>query len=315
LSLILFSVLFSMGGPMEFMTFFPLIMGCLFMVVAIVAAVTVFPKFIALVFSMVPEDKAGTKITRHDEVLWVLMFATLIAYATITHFCGTHLWGCFIAGMSFATNHDAHRVWVRQVKRVTCWFLRIFFASTLAWSIPVESLFDATALWKGTLMGIGPCVLTKVLCAPFMGRPKWVIGWAMVGRAEFAYFIAIMAKSLKMMSDELFAVLIWALIYATIFAPLVFRYVLTKYMATVDAEREAEREPEPIAADSSLRNVPELPNLDLQMEDIDARHDPTLGQAGLPGDNDIKTYKMALKTGEVEPFESQPSQPSKKTLG
>ena len=26
----------------------------------------------------------------------------------------------------------------------------------------------------------------QVICAPFMGKPKWVIGWAMVGRAEFA---------------------------------------------------------------------------------------------------------------------------------
>merc|ERR1712137_663037 len=56
------------------------------------------------------------------------------------------------------------------------------------------------------------------------------IGWAMVGRAEFAYFIAIMAKSLKMMDDTLFAILIWALIYATIFAPLIFRKVLMRYM-------------------------------------------------------------------------------------
>ena len=35
-------------------------------------------------------------------------------------------------------------------------------------------------------MGIGPCILTKVVCAFFMGDARWVIGWAMVGRAEFA---------------------------------------------------------------------------------------------------------------------------------
>jgi len=26
----------------------------------------------------------------------------------------------------------------------------------------------------------------QVFCAPFMGKARWVIGWAMVGRAEFA---------------------------------------------------------------------------------------------------------------------------------
>merc|ERR1719433_2194451 len=133
--------------------------------------------------------------------------------------------------MSFATRHEAHHVWVKQVKRVTCWFIRIFFAATLAWSIPVQQLFSLEAFWKGSIMGIGPCILMKVLCAPFMGKPRFVIGWAMVGRAEFAYFIAIMAKSLKMMDDSLFAILIWSLVYATIFAPLIFRCVLKRYMA------------------------------------------------------------------------------------
>lgn len=31
-----------------------------------------------------------------------------------------------------------------------------------------------------------PCAAVEVICAPFMGKPRWVIGWAMVGRAEFA---------------------------------------------------------------------------------------------------------------------------------
>jgi len=84
-------------------------------------------------------------------------------------------------------------------------------------------------------MGIGPCILMKVFCALFMGKSKWVIGWAMVGRAEFAYFIAIMAKSLKMMDDDLFAVLIWSLIYATIFAPLIFRCVLRRFVESQKA--------------------------------------------------------------------------------
>merc|ERR1712048_304480 len=155
-------------------------------------------------------------------------------YGQITHLCGTHLWGCFIAGMSFSHDHHAHHVWVRQVKRLTWGFMRLFFACTLAWAIPVNDLFSLEAFWKGTLMGIGPCILTKVLCGPFMGDSRWVIGWAMVGRAEFSYFIAIMAKSVKMMEEKVFAIIIWALVYATIFAPLVFRKVLSRYLAKVD---------------------------------------------------------------------------------
>jgi len=95
-------------------------------------------------------------------------------------------------------------------------------------------------------MGIGPCVLTKVLCGPFMGDSRWVIGWAMVGRAEFSYFIAIMAKSVKMMEEKVFAIIIWALVYATIFAPLVFRKVLARYLAKTQSSN-----PEPVSPNSS----------------------------------------------------------------
>merc|ERR1712072_1113661 len=189
------------------------------MVVAIIFATKGFPSLIKFILSKIPETKPHAKVTRHDEVMFMLMFATLLAYAHITYMCGTHLWGCFIAGMSFASEKHAHRIWVKQVKRNTVWFLRTFFACTLAWSIPVDALFSLDAFWKGTLMGIGPCILTKVCCGPFMGDAKGVIGWAMVGRAEFAYFIAIM---------------VWALIYATVFAPLIFRKVLGNYMSKLN---------------------------------------------------------------------------------
>merc|ERR1719469_1443431 len=79
-------------------------------------------------------------------------------------------------------------------------------------------------------MGLGPCVLTKVLCAPCMGKARFVIGWAMVGRAEFAYLIAQMAAAGGMIDSKTFSVCIWALLYATILAPFIFRMVLNKYI-------------------------------------------------------------------------------------
>jgi Kef-type K+ transport system membrane component KefB len=257
LSLIIFNVLFSVGPCMTFATFIPTICGIVFMVVAIIFATKGFPSLIKLMLSKIPETKPDAKVTRHDEVMFMLMFATLVVYAHITYMCGTHLWGCFIAGMSFASEKHAHHIWVKQVKRNTVWFLRTFFACTLAWSIPVDALFSWDAFLKGTLMGIGPCILTKVCCGPFMGDAKWVIGWAMVGRAEFAYFIAIMANSQKLMSDDLFAILVWALIYATIFAPLVFRKVLGKYMSKLNSGK-AESAQKPSLVHSATGSLPVL---------------------------------------------------------
>merc|ERR1719421_1727929 len=94
-------------------------------------------------------------------------------------------------------------------------------------------------------MGIGPCILSKVLCAPCMGAHRWVVGWAMVGRAEFAYLIAQMAFANNMMDPEVFAIVIWALLWATVFAPLIFRIVLKRY------------------ADANLKDAPPPPDEDV----------------------------------------------------
>uniref|UniRef100_A0A7S2JCM2 Cation/H+ exchanger transmembrane domain-containing protein n=1 Tax=Alexandrium andersonii TaxID=327968 RepID=A0A7S2JCM2_9DINO len=241
LSLVLFNILFSLGGDFHvFSTVISPIIGIAFMLVAMYAAVKFWPWAIEQkLLPMVPDERdelasglGRIRLTK-DEVLFLGMMAVLVVYALITHLLGTHLWGCFMAGMSFACLQPvghAHHVWVTQTKRITTWMVRIFFACTVAFSIPVADLMSFNAFWKGTLMGIGPCILTKVSCAFFMGPPRFVIGWAMVGRAEFAYLIAQMAAAASMIDEETFSICIWALLYATIFAPFVFRYLLNNYI-------------------------------------------------------------------------------------
>merc|ERR1719163_621703 len=62
LSLILFSVLFSVGDDMTFLTFLPLILGCVFMVLAVGAAVSIWPKLIGWLLSVIPDKKADQKL-------------------------------------------------------------------------------------------------------------------------------------------------------------------------------------------------------------------------------------------------------------
>uniref|UniRef100_A0A7S4SWC8 Cation/H+ exchanger transmembrane domain-containing protein n=1 Tax=Alexandrium monilatum TaxID=311494 RepID=A0A7S4SWC8_9DINO len=241
LSLVLFNILFSLGGDFDmFKTVWAPIIGISFMLIAMYGAVHFWPKVIdGMIMPQAPERRDGTQTgvrrfqLERDELLFLLQIILLVAYSMITHLLGTHLWGCFIAGMSFAClspPHHAHHVWVKQTKRMTTWMIRIFFSCTVAFSIPVMKLLSISAFWKGSILGIVACVLTKVCCAPFMGPPRWVIGWAMVGRAEFAYLIAQMALAGNMLDEESFSIVIWALLYATVFAPFVFRYLLNQYV-------------------------------------------------------------------------------------
>jgi len=244
LSLILFNILFSIGdgtGAITFMdTFFWSVVGVGFMIVATVMAVVFWPCMIQKVLlpcaeriAKLSSDEVDPKLPYKDQALFFLMLCMLLGYATITFVCGTHLWGCFIAGMSFAClepHGHAHEVWVKQTKRVTSWMIRIFFSCTVAFSIPVTSLISVEAFWKGAIMGAGPCIFTKVVCAIFMGPSRFVIGWAMVGRAEFAYLIAQMALSGGLLDSDTFSIVIWALLWATIFAPFAFKCLLNRYV-------------------------------------------------------------------------------------
>merc|ERR1719424_2284090 len=211
------------------MTFLPAIIGVIAMTGTVIFAATYAEPVILGIVAMAPK-KPEKKLSPEDELLFFVMMVMVIVFGTGFFYTGTHLWGCFMAGMCLAKLHVAHHVWVKQTKRVTSWMIRIFFACTVAFSIPIGQLLSLEAFWKGTIMGIGPCIATKVLCAFWTGKMKFIIGWAMVGRAEFAYLIAQLAASSNMMSAEVFSVVIWSLLYATVFAPFLFRSVLNSFV-------------------------------------------------------------------------------------
>lgn len=247
LSLIIFNVLFSITAPGGFdiitCVVFP-VLGCIFMAGGGSLGISFWPQTIKRLYDKLPKASGEKTLSRYDEALLFILFALLIGYGTLTFFLGTHLWGCFVAGMSFASIHHAHHLWKQQTKRWTVWMLRIFFSCTVAFAIPIDKMLTVEAFGWGSVVGIAACILPKVVCAFFMGEARFVIGWAMVGRAEFAYLIAEMAKSGGIMNDDVFAIVIWALFYATIFAPFVFRYVLARYAKRIEDRDKAAAESE-----------------------------------------------------------------------
>merc|ERR1719221_655386 len=211
----------------------------------------------------------------------------------------------------FEPEGHAHHVWVKQTKRLTSWMIRIFFCSTVAFAIPVTQLLSFEAFWKGSIMGIGPCVATKVLCALYMGKSRFVIGWAMVGRAEFAYLIAQMGAAGNMISKKTFSILIWALLWATILAPFIFRYVLARYVRENNIQvgvkgghggHDAEHAKEGWTDDEAEHNKPDsIDTTDINL-DMDPIKPKTLGAQEAtvkPWDEDILENTKAKKKGKA----------------
>lgn len=311
LSLILFNILFSLGGEFDIISVvvYPIV-GIVFMAIGMYGAMAFWPRFLdGWLLKKLPVAE-GKKVSYSDEVLFLTMIIVLCVYGTITHFLGTHLWGCFIAGMSFAClspPHHAHHVWSKQTKRVTSWMIRIFFACTVAFSIPLDKLMSFDAFWKGSIMGIGPCILTKVCCGPFMGKEKWVIGWAMVGRAEFAYLIAQMAAAGNMLSEDMFSIVIWSLLWATVWAPFIFRIVLNRYIASeglvIGKSDEHAHDAERFDDEESLPPQQSTPQ--------DAQ-DTTAMEAA---NKDYKSKVIDLEDIKVQPFDKDASPVSPATYG
>ncbi|CEL94064.1 unnamed protein product [Vitrella brassicaformis CCMP3155] len=229
-SLIAFIILQQLGqeggniGQIVGLTF---LYAVLMLVGGAAIAMFVFPPVMTWLLAKIPIDQKASFQPR-DQVQFFIMFVTLCLYGYLADLIGSHLLGCFVAGMSFTMVPRSHTIWKRQTKRGVNWLLRLFFAATVGFAIPVDSLFTVDAFWKGLVIGLLPCIGGKILAGLHMGQPRWIIGWAMVGRAEFAFLVAQSAHQLGLMSKEVFAYVIWGLLWATIITPFAFKYVLTQ---------------------------------------------------------------------------------------
>ena len=235
-------------------TILPFVQAAAFVVVGLCLSVSMFPSIARYVLKprgllrlLLGLDSA---IKVKDEVHLSVMFGFFLGFAYIGHVIGSSLLGAFVAGTTtllvwsdddhkgyagilFAKVPRSHHLWRRQLKHINHWLLRIFFASTIAFSIQVSELLTWPAFWKGTVLGVIPCLGGKLLCGVFTGDIRWVVGVAMMARGEFAYLVAEQANHLDMLEDNQFAIILWALLWATLLAPVMFGYALDRCVVCI----------------------------------------------------------------------------------
>ena len=202
-----------------------------FVGVAAYASNKLVPRAVSTVLMKISEhDKASVQPA--DEMHLLIMAGGLVAFAYVGYLIGSHLLGVFVAGILFCRVPRSMMVWKRQVKRIVHWLMRFFFGATVAFSIPLETLLDGKLFAQGVVIAIIPTVVAKLTSGLALGKNRWVVGWAMVGRGEFAYLVADTAQQLtnesgeRMMSRDVYVAVMWALLIATVVAPVTFRHVL-----------------------------------------------------------------------------------------
>jgi Kef-type K+ transport system membrane component KefB/predicted amino acid-binding ACT domain protein len=207
------------------------------------AAVNVMPRIKQLINRA--GESRGASLQPRDEVHILIMAVFVVFFGWIGALIGSHLLGTFVAGMLFTNVPRSGLVWGRQVKRIVNWMMRLFFSASIAFSIPVSIMFTTEAFWKGAILAAVPCIGGKLLSGLFMGDIKWLVGWAMVARGEFAYLVAQTAKDTGcvscsangvtglqpfMLSAKGYSALVWALLWSTVMAPICFKLVLKVFV-------------------------------------------------------------------------------------
>ncbi len=161
-----------------------------------------------------------------------------------------------------------------QLKRIIRWLIRIFFASSVGFNVPIKKMLSLEAFLNGLVLGAVPGILCKVVSG-LAGRNKWkslgerqraskasimtrfglvqpiqyLVGMAMVARGEFAFLVALSASKMTlpdaedggsggvMLREEVYAALTWGLVWALVLAPFLFKWALSVYMSASPIQR------------------------------------------------------------------------------
>jgi Kef-type K+ transport system membrane component KefB len=196
----------------------------------------------------------------HGKVELAIMFAILLGLMPATHYTkASYLMGAFVAGLSFCTSHSLHTIFVRQFKRLLQWLMRIFFAASIGFQVPIKDLFKGHVLWQGSLFTLA---LIGKLAVGFMvpnftqakSFTKWhlrdclITGFSMAAEGEFAFVIAVFAVENGLIDKDLYASIILAVLLSTIVPPFLLRFTINYY------NKKAEQELQDMANDEMDRN-------------------------------------------------------------
>ena len=128
-----------------------------------------------------------------------LMFLFLFAMMPATYYAkSSFLMGAFLSGLVFCRNHDVHVRFVTQFKRLLQWLMRIFFAASIGFQVPIKDFGSGKVIGYGILftlallgkLAVGFMVPNFNVCDKYKGlhlRDCLCTGFSMVRRSSIKY--------------------------------------------------------------------------------------------------------------------------------
>jgi len=241
IALVILSQLQAFAGdevPTTLDMIIPVVSALAFLLVGGSLAVFVLPKFLnRLILDRIEE---GTHHNREWMSLAIMFLLFLGLFPATYAAKASPLMGAFLAGLVFCSNEGAHHMFLSQFKRVLQWLLRIFFAASIGFQVPIQMFANFTVLWQGSVfalalvgkIAVGFMVPNFSPTTMFKGmhlRDCLVVGFSMMAEGEFAFVIAVFAVSNGMITEELYASVVLAVLFSTILAPFFLRYSISYF--------------------------------------------------------------------------------------
>ena len=143
------------------------------------------------------------------------------------HYAGSsHLLGAFLGGLMFCTDHTVHHAWTNQIKRILHWMLRIFFAATIGFEVPIQE-FDNWTVISGGLIYF-TAIIGKIATGLLSGKPLktesfLTVAFSMSAWGEFAFILATTSFSMGNINKDSFASVLMAVLLSVIISPFLLR--------------------------------------------------------------------------------------------
>ena len=131
-------------------------------------------------------------------------------------------------------------VWSKQVKRVLHWLLKIFFAASIGFVVPVRDFGDLTVIGNACILFIAVLgkLATGLWVVPLRKNEVITVGLAMSAWGEFAFITATTARREGLMDEYTFSAVVLAVMISVVLSPTLLRLHLSRSSKTAIARVE-----------------------------------------------------------------------------
>jgi Kef-type K+ transport system membrane component KefB len=290
ISIMLFVILKNTTSDVTFVNVGAPIIGAIMFVV--IMAIT--GNYLAPILSKTLRNMDKEGMTTRDTIHLMTMSVMFTGLGTIGHYIGSNLLGSFLAGYFFTKVKRSSVLWNTHIKPYMSWLLRLFFAASIAFKIPISNMMTVTAFWKGVIVAV-VCIISKLMATMHMGKLRWVIGWGLVSRGEFSFLISEFVLDEQIITNEQYAFIIWGIVLSTLCAPIVLNYLIRKMNPQVIKKSDAYR----ITIEGVHHNT-----MSNEITNIIYANGLEIGEGDMYLDNNDKTdvehYVVYNKSGDID---------------